>query len=629
MPPSHRPILALAASLMLGASAASAQPGSTTQPSETQPADAHVHRLTPRAAEGTADTEAAEHGVVPADIRSALDNLVPRGNTAALAWFAVIVILVLTLRLPSPGSANLDGLVLALVCLLVALRGDRAEVLGWEVRWWSVLLLTLAAGYFLIRGAHLMSAGQWTPINGNLAPIAQSVLLIAALIIALSAILRAPETPDAHDAFVGGTHLAETGRLPYGLADGHDARAPLLYLLYGGVASVVPRGVDSVAVAHLANLAVFALLFVGLWVLGRRLHSPALGLTLPTVFCVFPDTFGGLSHPDILLPAMLLTWAIVLATLPAVGGLLSLLAAALAGFAWPWAWLTLPVFLGYALTRGVHALGGILGLLVGLLGGIAGLVWLTAPVPPRPEGAMRLAGQQPEYRARLTDDGTLVVERYAQDDQVNSDFRASLWRWLLEREDAALGMVNISATLPAGVDANRVLFRRLAVDPDARDIISRQYQQALSASPVGVRAIAALRTVLGATWRREAPGERVRPGTWQIWESHAGSKRLWTWTRRGAKVAAVLLSLLAGLNLLRRRPVQVHQLVGGLIVVCAAVLIVSIGGAATNWVWLLPAVLAGMAVRSGAAPPGQRAGSALPDVQPGASGPAPRITVNT
>ena len=57
------------------------------------------------------------------------------------------------------------------------------------------------------------------------------------------------------------------------------------------------------------------------------------------VFCVFPGSLECLPRPEIMLPSFLLTWTIVFALLPFVGGALATLCLVLAGVAWPWAWL--------------------------------------------------------------------------------------------------------------------------------------------------------------------------------------------------------------------------------------------------------------------------------------------------
>jgi hypothetical protein len=65
-----------------------------------------------------------------------------------------------------------------------------------------------------------------------------------------------------------------------------------------------------------------------------------------------------------------------------------------------------------------------------------------------------------------------------------------------------------------------------------------------------------------------------------------------------AKFLLGVMAVLLGIRLLRIQHIERHQLFGALIAVVAGALLASEEGAVTNWVWLLPAALAALALRS-------------------------------
>ena len=113
--------------------------------------------------------------------------------------------------------------------------------------------------------------------------------------------------------------------------------------------------------------------------------------------------------------------------------------AVLAGVAWPWAWLSILVLLGYFFRSGLQAFASLAGLLGGVAGTIALLTWLTPPSVPRADGALLRAEQLPPYTADLGQDGMLhVAKREGDSPQLVHGWLRSFWKLLIEAESVKL-----------------------------------------------------------------------------------------------------------------------------------------------------------------------------------------------
>ena len=626
-----------------------------------QPTTQVLHQDSPNYVDELAASKALRGGPAGAIIpecpsATVWSALLPELSGPTLSWIAVVVILVLTLQTrPLLCWHNLDGLALALASLLLPLRGEGGvlprDSAGHAVQWWAYLLLTLVGLYWLARGLKLLLARSAPALAPNVAPGGLAVLVVAGLCIAGSHIRSAPLSAASRDGLAGGICLAQTGKLPYGDAVGHDARSPLLYLLHAGAVTMLPptdaqggelrwgersrwladapwAGVDAAA-ARLVNASLFGLFVLALAGIGHRFHSVALGQTLVAIVCVFPGALECFARPDIMLPTTLLAWSLALVMVPGVGGLLSVFLLFLAGLAWPWAWLALPALLAFLFRRGWQALGATLGLLGAVALTLAGLGTLVAPALPRAGGALREAGLAPAYTARLAADGTVIVEQH-QPEQVPKPIfiKSRLWRALLEREDLRLTAAQVTFALPNGIDAGAVRFRDIAADDAAREQLQHSYRAALSREAQPTRIWTALRTLLESTWKPELAPAPSRTGTWDLWAaSYSASAATWTWIRRGTKIVVLLLAFCVALVLLRRPVAGVHQLVGGLLALSAATLLASMGGAATNWVWLMPTALGVWAVKSATGQVPQPVPSLVQGLPELDLGPAPRITI--
>jgi hypothetical protein len=579
-------------------------------------------------------------------------GLLPELSGPTLAWIAVVVILVLTLQVKLRLSwHSLAGLMLALTALLLLLRGslgaDQADPAGQAVQWWTYLLLSVAALYWVVRGLRLLLAETVPALEPNVSERAMYVLVIAGLFVAGARVVHAPLSDGSRDGLIGGIYTAETGKLPYGDALGYDARSPLLYLLHAGVAKLVEPtsgagiamrwadrsawleeanlGTVDLKTVRLVNALLLALLLGALAGIGHRVHSVAMGQMLVVILCVFPGALECLARPEILLPTVLLAWSIAFVTMPGIGGLLSVLALVLAGLAWPWAWLALPAMLAYLFRRGWQALGATIGLVGGAAAMVVGLTALVNPALPRADGALREAGMIPPYAARLSDDGTLVIEHRRPSELIEPMFiKKWVWKPLLNRDDLRLDSAPMQAALPNGVDARAVRYRDVVAAGKAREVLQDEYRAGMAQEPYWARMCASLRTVLEATWKPEVKPAAPVLGAWDLWSAEQPSGQ-WTLIRRIAKIVVGLLALLVALVLIRGQRGQLHQLIGGLLAVSAGTLMISMSGAATNWVWLMPAALAAFAANSGAPPP--KLETRASERPPLDLGPAPRITV--
>lgn len=549
----------------------------------------------------------------------------PDLSRSTLAWFAVVVILALTLRLkPLLSLRNLDALVLAGMCLLLGLRGDPRLVAGsaLTLQGWSYLLLTVAAAYWVVRGAGLLIAGGAAQPERNVSASAMTVLLLVGLGIGVHHIATAPISQASRDGIVGGLCTAATGKLPYGDTPGYDGRSPLLYLLHAGAvwtsepmfsapgsggtqpmtwqnrAAWLGAGQwdwEDTSAARLVNALLFVGVLLGLYVIGRQLHSAAAGPTMMAIFCVFPGVLECLPRPDIMLSTLLMTWTIAFALIPAAGGLLATLCLVLAGIGWPWAWLGLPVLLAYFWRRGWQAVGSSLGLLGGAALAGVGLLALVQPTMPRPDGALAIAGVDPSYAAHTAEGQIVVADPPVASTAAESRaYSAFLWRRLLDRE--ATTMENTAETRqinwPNGVSARKVLYRTVAATAGARAALQPSYRAAIGELPGFTRTLVSLRTVLEATWLPvHSPQSDITPA-WNLWNGPGPLEGSWLLTRRLVKAGLALLSVGLALLTFFGRRARPRHVVAGLLAVSAAALIASAPGAVVNLAWLLPLILA-------------------------------------
>lgn len=575
-----------------------------------------------------------------------LELLLPRLDGGALTWVAVMLILTLTFQIrPLFSWHNLDGLSLAAIAILLPLRADLsigALPGGYTVQWWTYLALSMIAGYWLLRGLGLFFAQRVPMFGPNVSEGAMCVLLVAGLLIAFQTILTAPTSASARDGLVGGLALVETGALPYGDAPGVDRHSPLLYAVYAGAAQVAPPfGADGAllswadrrqlstrelgagevpAAIRLVNASLFLLMFLGILVIGLKHHSLAMAQTIAAIFCVFPAAAECLNRPDLMMPAMLVTWSLALVGMPGLGGLLSVATLVLAGAAAPWAWLGLPLLLAHFFRRGIHALGALIGLGGGFAALAYGLALHTQPALPRDDGALRAAGVAPKFVATLGTDESKYVLSEVEPTPPAGNLLGFAWKWLLEQDDWRLGQkLNVAA--PTGVDGAQVRFREVAAEGAARDGLQRAYRRQFSGHDVRGRFLPAVRTLLEATAARgDAEQSAGLPGAWELWAGADGDAGVWSNIRRAGKVTVGLLSLVLAFLLFGGGRKPAHQLVGGMLALLAASQLVSESGAVQHLVWMTPLMLAALAVQN-------PAGLALPVASVAGAGPAPRITI--
>lgn len=557
-----------------------------------------------------------------------LGPLTPSLDPATLAWIACVLILTLKLQTrPLFCLHNLDALALAATCLLLPLRtvDDPIGFLPTGTSWreGAYLLLSASAAYWLVRGVHLVLARSAPAITPNVREGSLSVLIVAGLAVACYTIATAPISRGSVDGLVGGVCLVETGKLPYGDAPGYDTRSPLLYAVHAGAVKLLPPSADVEEGAHPAalmwstrdrwlsrewwkdgdfaasravNAALFLLTFAALAGIGHRHHSIAVGQAVAALFCVFPGTVECVAQPEIMLPTMLLTWSIAALRVPGAGGLLSGLCVTLAGVASPWAFLAIPVLLAYFLRTGWNGLGAMIGVVVGIAGSGVGIAVFTAPSLPRSDGALRAAGIGARFAAR-SDADKIVIEP-ATSAPVAADWKAPLWAFLLQGDTAAFLPDGDAAryVTPAG---EPVRYRELHASPEVRGDLQRGYRSALAGLPPETRLWPALRTVLESTWLPAAPRPPAIAPVWNVWTgSDADAESRIVLARRISKGVLGLLTVFVALMLFRGGPARPHQVLGGMLALCAGSLLASEAGAVANWVWLAPTALAATAACS-------------------------------
>lgn len=567
-----------------------------------------------------------------------------------LYWFAAVFILVLTMHLrPMLSARNLDGLVLAATALVLAVRRNEEPVLGLNttITWQSAsyILLTAAAVYWLLRGVRFVSSRNVPRFLENVKPGAMVVLVIAGLCIAFGHIFTSPISRTSADATAGGLYVLETGKLPYGDVSGHDSHSPLLYLVHAGALKVLPAESSEpgesqhfvmnwnnhetwmhgdwweyaeLNAPRAVNALLLALLILAVYLLGARLHSAAVGLTMVAILCVFPGALDSFGQPGIMLAAVLLTLSVLLSLMGGAAMLLSALLLVLCATVWPWAWLILPVLLGFALRRAGAGAAALLGVIAGLALVGFGLMNLVRPTVPSVDRALRVANE-PATTIISHENGGWRIEPRPANEPAARAVTAPLWKALVDADPTTLDPQSLDqdAGRHAASAPGSLLYRQLEPTLAAREPLQRSYRNAVALQSPAVRALAAIRTVLEATWLAPRP-EGAPAGAWGYWgEDDPARRATWVNIRRVVKVLATLMCLALGVLLLRGWQVLRHQFVGGVLVATAFGLIASGEGPVANMAWLLPIVLATFALHH-QDPPGTR-----PPARPGAGGPQP------
>jgi len=644
-------LAALLAGLSASASAQS-EPGSqsaaTSQPDSASSLEAAGQAPLP---------ELARDSAAPAPLD--WTKLVPEFRGPTLIWTALVVILVLTVQSSSLFNRHtLDGLVLATACVLLLLRGGGPlgdAALGERGQFWAYVGLSAAAGYWLVRGMMLLFGKTAPRREPNVSAAAMTVLILAAALVSLHHIATAPISSGSRDGIVGGIFMHERGKLPYGDALDHDARSPLLYAIHAGAAQLVrptyEQGASAVsmtwadrdtwldpavwntadlAAARIVNAALFVLTIVGLALLGSRLRSAAIGQALVAIFCVFPGTIECLPRPEVMLPAMLMTWSLALATVPAVGGVLATAFLILAGLAWPWAWIGLPVLMAYFLRRGWHALGATVGTLGGAAACLAGLTLLIGPTIPRSDGALRAARLTTSFAAHLSADEVVLIDRRDPPPAAAPATPFSrIWRFLVEAEDLTLAAGHAGdPALPTGVDDADVRYHALDVSRDALAPLQAGYRAAMNAQAPIVRMWVAVRTLFERTALPESPTQSPIPEPWNTstGEPHADARM--ARIRLACRIGIGTLALLAALALLRGPRPDPRQLIGAIMTAWVAALLASPSGAIMNLVLIMPCVLAALAAYTPQASSSSSPSAAQKPLAPPPIGAAPRISVD-
>ncbi len=585
-------------------------------------------------------------------------ELVPAFDSATLVWLGLVVLLVLLVQKRLLGGRNIDLFVLAVTILLLAWRHTQATWMfdrtGHSVAWWSNVLLTAAGVYWLLRGLCLLTSSKLAAFEINLNGRALAVVVVAGLLIAGHLITHAPLSAGARDGLTGGICFDATGKLPYGDAPGYEARSPLLYMLFGTAVKAVPPTYQpqhsDVAMAWedkdtwlkesswdqvdprpvwLVNGLLLVLLVLAVWIIGTRLHSRPMAAVLIGALCFFPGAAECFARPEVMLPTVLVAWALALSLLPA-GALLAMILLALAGAAWPWAWLLILPALGYHLRRGWAGLGALVGLAAGVVLVVAGAAAYVNPTLPRAAGAWADPASAPPYVARTRDDGTIVIEPNPDRDAAAAPTpKGRFWNFLLARDNVTLADTTLPLALPNGVDAATVRYREiLPLDEATRDVLRADYREAAARRRPVERAWVAVRSLVEETWKPQIARELPEPSSWECWATTCpqGGER-WTLIRRIAKLVALLLSLVTGFLLIRGRKPEPYHLVGATLAMLAITLVVSYNGAITNWVWVMPGLLAGYAARGAASAAAAPTATPAPPPVPDPLEPAPRITV--
>lgn len=589
----------------------------------------------------------------------------PSFTPANLAWFAAVVVLSLTLRLrPLLSLRNLDALVLAAMCILIAARGHGGIAEGGphSAPWWGYLGLTLAALYWIFRAVILTFIRKPLRFEATMSSSATVVLLAAGLAICIHQLATAPLTDESRAGLIGGLCTTDTGKLPYGYVPNLDTHSPLFYLVHAGAVALVPptwqqgdvteahplawqesthwpsdwdTGAD-VSAARFVNAALFIGLLVALYGIGYLLQAPAIGAILMAIVCVFPGTVESLGHPAIMLPTVLVAWTFFLALVPGVGGLLAGACLVLAGFAWPWAWLGLPVLLAYFWRRGWHGFGATIGVVAMSILCLWSVTTYVAPALPRESGALSRARTQPEYNAHYEDGVIYVKPRNTREAVAPTvTYSASLWGGLLDADPLTLEDLKGATpiVLPNGVSHKSIRISTIVATDEVRNLLHAPYDAAAAKLQSSRRIALTLRTLFEQTWLPVEPPHPDVTGAWEEWSGSPVLTGRWVTARRLAKGFALFLTFALALVILFSREPRPRHLAAGLLAVFSAVLLASQSGAVSNLVWLMPPVLTLWGLFEIPESRIVAAEAARFDESPeagmsGEDGPAPRITID-
>lgn len=597
----------------------------------------------------------------------------PNLDAPTLGWIAAVVTLALTLRPRQVISQrSLDGLVFAAACVLYPQRSSEAAFFGGALtaQWWALTGLAVAAGYFAIRGIVLLVQRRAEPLVGGPLPGgAATVLTIAGLALCIAFISTRPVGEAAREGFLGGLKLIDTGTFPYGDDPKIERHSPLFYSLYAGVARVLPAKVvldeenDPVKLTwtnrdawidsawseviapdslRLANGILFIVLLASVISIGQQLFSARAGLTMGAVLCFFPGTHALLDDAPALLAASLVALAVALAVMPRLGGLLGPAALALAGLAWPWAWLGLPVLMGGFLRRGGQALASIVSLVLGASAVLYIVVAFVNPATPRADGMLALAGLAPSYTARINVEKTMLVAPEAGEEPASGGLTAPLWAALVRADPTPVGhglIQGAAVDKPTGAglnqatdDTNDVKFWQVDAKGEARTALVASYRGHVGKDDVPplTRGLAAIRTVIESTWTPAAAPTRDAPSAWHIWSGGRMRDGLWLVIARIAKALAVFAALWAMFALFAGKRRLARQMFGGLLAVFMMAALADPLGAGHYFAWVAPVALGLWAAYDGREEPDSLNGRDRQGPRPGPVGPVgaePRITV--
>ncbi|MGE3180003.1 MAG: hypothetical protein AB7N71_00085 [Phycisphaerae bacterium] len=583
----------------------------------------------------------------------------PSFNRVQFAWIGVLGILAITLMLRRGSElAALDGLLLAFAATCMLLRSVHTTpdfLVGHDLSWWTYLALLAIVVYFAVRGMFLLGNQVPDQVGRSGNEGAAFVFLVAAILFGTWYAKNVPPAQASVDGLLGGRETMDFGTLPYGTTSNHNHRSPLLYLWYASLAKmdlvnplpdrasefefertnfevrtqVAPYLWYSARPILWSNLFFAGLTLIGLMVIGSRLHSASVGLSLAALFALFPGTLDAITNSELLLGTALLTWAIAFSLLPLLGGFFGALFFVAAGFVWPWAWLGLPILLAYSWVRGWMVVWSIFG----FLAGVGLFVWaLPILVPaslPQPRGFWSDSAEFPRYAAafdpeQLTLTITPMTERQRTELAAEPHTFAPMIDWLLRQGSTTIDRLASTSfsdgrvVIAEGVDPHTTHYAAiLPVDELSRSKLQAQYQFDMSTADPKKQFMGSLRTLIEDTWRPGKSPYSLEQSAWRSWGALEKSKADQIRTiRRVIKTMALVLAALCSVILLSRKAVAPPAFVGALLAVLAVGFIASLNGPGDHWAWILPAMLAAHAATRPRLPAVSVEGYSIPPAYP-------------
>src|SRR5690606_19410701 len=110
-------------------------------------------------------------------------------------------------------------------------------------------------------------------------------------------------------ARLGGEYLGSTGHMPYGQVAMDEADGPLAYALHAALAKPAAAALASVDATRCISGLAYAMILVGIVVIGWQRHSATMGALLAALYGLLPPVIAQLATAAVTVPGAIVIWA--------------------------------------------------------------------------------------------------------------------------------------------------------------------------------------------------------------------------------------------------------------------------------------------------------------------------------